>query len=317
MDFLEDNRCPFCLQRDVTLKQLNTEAYRVNCQYCQNFKITEEAVEWTKDLQPQQRSFLAAYNCHQRLRDPKTTLVYYRDKIEEINPNIRVIGEVLQSWLSKQIWDRLDIVLMNIFMKAGSKPGSMLTIDVKEFPFCFGEDGPAGYFILDRLHEAGLIHMNPTEGSPRRVNISLPGFRKVDELKKGMQEQDSKRVFVAMSFSDSLNPIYENAIKLAIESCGYLPFRVDKTEHNEKICDRIEAAIRQSRFMVADFTENKHGVYYEAGMAKGLNLQIVWCVKESEIGALHFDTRQYNHITWQNEAELRKRLEDRIRAMGL
>jgi len=30
---------------------------------------------------------------------------------------------------------------------------------------------------------------------------------------------------------------------------------------------------------------------------------------------IHFDTRRYNHIFWTNEADLRKRLNDRIVAL--
>ena len=37
--------------------------------------------------------------------------------------------------------------------------------------------------------------------------------------------------------------------------------------------DRIIAQIRASKFVVADFTRNRGGVYYEAGFALGLGSQ--------------------------------------------
>jgi hypothetical protein len=159
--------------------------------------------------------------------------------------------------------------------------------------------------------------LNPNEGSPRRIQLTLAGHRRVDELHRGATGKESRKVFIAMSFDPSLDSLFDNAIKPAIEACGYDAFRIDRTEHNEKICDKIEAAIRQSRFIVTDFTQNKHGVYYEAGLARGLGLQIIWCVKDEELKHLHFDTRQYNHINWKNGEDLKQRLEDRIRAMGL
>lgn len=51
--------------------------------------------------------------------------------------------------------------------------------------------------------------------------------------------QLSKRVFVAMSFDQDLNPVFGRAIKPACEECGFVAHRVDLDEHNEKICDRL------------------------------------------------------------------------------
>lgn len=41
--------------------------------------------------------------------------------------------------------------------------------------------------------------------------------------------------------------------------------RVDRVEHNEKICDRILAEVRFAQFLVADFTLHRGGVYFEQG----------------------------------------------------
>ena len=57
------------------------------------------------------------------------------------------------------------------------------------------------------------------------------------------------------------------------------------------------------------------GVYYEAGFAEGLGIDIFWTCREESIGDLHFDTRQYNHIIWTNPADLREKLTNRIRAV--
>lgn len=316
----QDSICPLCGQRGARIHELGTlnEVYRIECSHCQLFQITDEAYEEVRRLPVERRTVLAAYNCHLRLKDPKTTLTYYSSAPKEPNESARVITEVIQSWWpAKHVWNRLDVVLLNIYNRAGTKPGSEVIIPFEDYPFSFGEDGPAGYYILNRLYESGLILMNPKEGGPRRVQLTLSGFHKVDEIQRGVNGRESRKVFVAMSFDPAMDTLYDRAIEPAIEACGYDAFRIDRTEHNEKICDMIEASIRQSRFMVSDFTQNKHGVYYEAGLARGLGLQVIWCVKKSDIGSLHFDTRQYNHIDWEDETDLRKRLEDRIRAMGL
>ena len=89
---------------------------------------------------------------------------------------------------------------------------------------------------------------------------------------------------------------------------------MDLKEHNDKICDAIVAEIRKSRFVVADFTGHRGGVYFEAGFALGLGIPVIWTCKKEELPKTHFDTRQYNHIDWENEGDLFIRLKNRIEA---
>src|SRR5207248_9602760 len=100
-----------------------------------------------------------------------------------------------------------------------------------------------------------------------------------------------------------------------IREAGYKPFRVDRHDHVNRIDDEIIAQIRRSRFLVADFTGQKQGVYFEAGFALGLARNVVWSCQKDDLRNLHFDIRQYNCIDWQNEGELAERLTLRIEAV--
>jgi len=90
---------------------------------------------------------------------------------------------------------------------------------------------------------------------------------------------------------------------------------VDRTEHVNRIDDEIVARIRKSAFVVADFTEQKAGVYFEVGFALGMNLPVIWSCREDDIDNLHFDVRQYNCIDRKDEADLAGRLQLRIEAI--
>ncbi|HZU50969.1 MAG TPA: hypothetical protein VE968_03750 [Sphingomicrobium sp.] len=107
-------------------------------------------------------------------------------------------------------------------------------------------------------------------------------------------------------------------IEPAIREAGYEPLRIDRKEHLNKIDDEIIAEIRRSRFLVADFTHGdtgaRGGVYYEAGFAHGLNIPVIFTCRADAIDKVHFDTRQYNHITWATPDELKERLAKRITA---
>ncbi len=85
-------------------------------------------------------------------------------------------------------------------------------------------------------------------------------------------------------------------------------------EFNDKVCDRMVAEIRRSRFLVADVTGQRQAVYFEAGYAMALGLPVIFTCREDEIDNCNFDTRQYNHIVWKSPEDLRERLKSRIEA---
>ena len=144
--------------------------------------------------------------------------------------------------------------------------------------------------------------------------IVTPGGWSEFETRKAANIE-SEKVFVAMWFDPAMNDAYEQGIRPAIEEdAGFKSIRVDAVEHTGKIDDRIIAEIRESRFLVADFTGHRGGVYFEAGYAMGMGLPVIWACRADEIDKAHFDTRQYNHVRWSNPAELRDKLALRIRA---
>jgi nucleoside 2-deoxyribosyltransferase len=69
-----------------------------------------------------------------------------------------------------------------------------------------------------------------------------------------------------------------------------------------------------SRYVIADFTGNRGGVYFEAGFAQGIGKPVIWLVDKADLGNVHFDTRQYNHIVYQDYADLKTQLVARIAA---
>jgi nucleoside 2-deoxyribosyltransferase len=160
-----------------------------------------------------------------------------------------------------------------------------------------------------------LVHLAEQLGyyNVGEKRIQIAGWRRLDELRRTKPESD--QAFVAMWFHDELDPIWSNGIKPGIEAGNRLKaLRMKELQHNEKIDDRIIAEIRRSKLVVADFTGQRGGVYYEAGFAQGLGIPVIWTCRKDATADLHFDTRQYNHIEWSTADELRERLADRIAA---
>jgi hypothetical protein len=114
----------------------------------------------------------------------------------------------------------------------------------------------------------------------------------------------SETAFVAMSFKNEFDSHYMNVIKTAIEKAGWTALRIKEERHNNYITNEIVSGIKQSKFMIADFTDNCEGAYFEAGLARGLGLPVIHMVHEDYLTEgsgkkVHFDTLQIYHLPWK------------------
>lgn len=166
------------------------------------------------------------------------------------------------------------------------------------------------FFVARLLKDRGYLNFVAMGGS---CEITPEGYIFAEEISR--KTVGSDQGFVAMWFNDDLRQIYEAGFQKAISDAGYNPVRVDRVEHVGKIDDEIIAQIRRSRFVVADFTGHRGGVYFEAGFALGLGTPVIWTCRKDHIDDLHFDIRQFNCIDWQDTDELARRLQARIEAV--
>jgi hypothetical protein len=164
--------------------------------------------------------------------------------------------------------------------------------------------------ILGYLQDDRLLHA-PGQ-SKEQWMLTWKGWEAVEPVAGGVPGIG----FVAMAFDPDLDVIFEEGIRSAIETdCGLHAVRIDRKHFAEKICDRMLVEIKRSQFLVADFTFQRAGVYFEAGYALALGRPVIWLCREDQVSDLHFDTRQYPHILWREAADLRVQLRDRVRAL--
>lgn len=168
----------------------------------------------------------------------------------------------------------------------------------------------------------GIIAITDNDAN---ISLTIDGWRHLEDMDRSYPT--SNQAFVAMWFGPDVSSAYVNGIAPAIRDAGYVPMRIDQKEHANRIDDEIIAEIRRSRFVVADFTCGmvdeggkvvaipRGGVYYEAGFAQGLGIPVIWMCRQDHIEHVHFDTRQFNHITWTDAEDLRGKLKNRIGAV--
>jgi nucleoside 2-deoxyribosyltransferase len=175
---------------------------------------------------------------------------------------------------------------------------------------------------LEKLESNDLIAINPNNveatvysNFDNFICLRPLGWEKIHQF--NISER-SKNVFIAMAFTDAnknqVDPKTREAIKDACKSLDWTPLIVDEHEHNDGIVDKIISLINDSRFVIADLTHHKHGVYYEAGYAKALGVPVIHTVHIEHFENVHFDLRHLNLIVWSDLEDLKKRLTDRINA---
>jgi hypothetical protein len=171
----------------------------------------------------------------------------------------------------------------------------------------------AFHFMLRYLQDEKLISWIETTSETQDVTLTHRGWDEVDSIEKPAALRE--KAFVAMWFNEQVTSAFNVGIEPAIAETGYRAIRVDLQEHSDSVIDRIIAEIKESRFIVADFTGHRGGVYFEAGFARGLGLNVIWTCRYDDFKDLHFDVKGFNVIVWKTPAELRERLNARIRAI--
>jgi len=192
-------------------------------------------------------------------------------------------------------------------------PGQQILFDAKQdYSVLCAQNAAEAEFYQPALEEQGFVAAVPTTDRSRPCFLTSLGWKELERLHRS--GADSSLGFIAMWFEPSQDAV-KLTIDTAIRKSGYDPIRIDEVEHVNRIDDEIIARIRQSKFLVADLTGQRNGVYFEAGFMLGLGRPVIWLCHQSELSKVHFDTRQYNTIVYEDTESLQTKLQFRIEAI--
>jgi len=301
--------CPICKLNDdqIVHKGSGLLARRTECPRCKKFIILD----------------LIEFIAPDSFFGPKLS-AWIRDRNEryaEVPKLTTATLENLQKGLPNYGPREKQIILLQNIERKTAYPGKPVEIIPKyDIPLAWASTEEEFHYYINSLIERGFLKKRGHAGPITRfsdmlfsVIITADGWDYLEQHERRIEERT--QVFVAMSFSADLKSIWEGLIFNAITKAGYKPYRVDAEPHSERIDAKIISEIKNSRFVVADVTEQKRGVYFEAGYALGMGLPVLWCVRKDDLDKVHFDTRQYNHIVWETENDLETQLYDFICAI--
>lgn len=286
--------CPICSKYLMEWNHIG-DMFSIECPYCGHYQVTGSAVSIIKGarLNERQRANISGW----LFENPGSVIstVNFSSLLNLKTPGFH---------------SRADKLLLT-FEKETEYAGQYLEVKPSWFVSSWATNKDELLELLQYLQSSGRIEKPSTNS----FKIAPAGWERLEKLKEVNPE--SNQCFVAIWFDDKRKQIYDEVFTKAILEAGYKPHRVDQREYNEKIDDEIIVQIRRSRFIVADFTGQRGGVYYEAGFAKGLGLEVIFTCKKDEIDKLHFDIRQYNCIDWEIDqlTEFVKKLKNRIESV--
>ena len=295
------DKCPLSPHQAEVVTLQSTDVDHVTCEACSTYRITYEA-----------RLELAGTSSRVAGREYILSGLARRGS-EEGRP-ITISTENVDDLLASVVPPRdpqevLDRIISYVGAKAPSFDDGVNLAPENDYPIGFARNAEEHNYCIAYGTSTGLIKTN------RGIVLTPEGWRRFNEL-SGTQI-DSSQAFVAMWFDPSLDAVWKEGFKPALEQTGYDALRIDQREFNDKIDDRIIAEIRRSGRLVADVTGHRGGVYFEAGFALGLGIQVIWTCREDALEEVHFDTRQYPHIVWENLEQLKQKLVNRIDGTGL
>ena len=260
-DPVTDNDCP-----DPKV-DLTRGIYQYETQTCGTYQITREAFD---DLR----------------ENPK-----YRDKLHLLAGALREASEkgfktVLTTSNIDQIistankprhpLEAIERILIFIY-RFEKLPYEYTTFEWLDYTITYSKNFKEFEYYLEKARDLGLIEVS---GNLRTCRLTIDGWQRVDALLRA--SIDSKQAFVAMWFDKKMDLALTEGIMPALKESGFRPVRVDLLEHNEKIDDKIIAEINISGLLIADFTGNRGGVYFEAGYALGRGITVIWTCQRTK-----------------------------------
>jgi len=249
------------------------------------------------------------------------------DNTAELCPNCITIDEILSKIPASTV-DKLDGFLKHLYKTTREAFGTQCFTDVPpHIAYCMTTDDVEcrvkalemlGYLIVDEEYGSELTKRE------MYGRLTPVGVFRAEELLSS--NKNSKKVFIAMEFKTKYSEIIRSAVKKGCAELSLIAETVDEINYVGDITDRIISDINKSKFVIADYTMNNSGVYYESGYARGKGIVVIeTCNKKwfedkdnkgNKINKLHFDVEHRNMILWENENDLSVRIRDRIESLN-
>lgn len=229
----------------------------------------------------------------------------------------------------KDINRKLEFILKYVDAKCESIGQTVIMRPSLDFSIGFCHNAEEFFLLTDHLRDAQLISFQINVMRNALSQVLVPSYFPVNMTVLGKSRfaesgLNSNQIFVAMEFNEEMLGIFQNIRQEIKAATQYTLVLVSDFKHNGSIDNKIIGEINRSTALIADFSSNNRGAYYEAGYAHGKGKEVIFICKDAPdpksndqkrlIDGVHFDTRQRNHILWRDAEHLKIELIDWILA---
>jgi hypothetical protein len=348
----EDTECLFTGAKATRFHQVERDLIHYTSGACGRYVVTSQLErDIEKGSVPEQGLLNCAKRSIEIAGDANKAAAFWvnRTQLDEARVGVADLKNLVPVSFEDAIEELVDhsekpIVLLEVLAKRlnRGRPFEKITVTEKDRVWARICDSDELEEILRYLHNKGFLWSeqvdykielakDPTgplmldslgRSMSRIVRLTVDGW---GQLRERAERNLGNKVFIATKFAwethdESLRIQVLESIRAACLDCGYEADIVGQN-HTGFITDRIIADIKCSRFVVAELTYNNRGVYFEAGLARGLDIPVFHVVHEGHTSGVdqegkkvHFDVAQIRYLTWKDPVKLRSELRDWIEA---
>lgn len=287
---MSENTCPVCqfpLERPSE-EGTTSRVTRFDCEVCGAYSISKDVLLDLKNSDKTERDrTVLSYALHQRRRG---------DEIPHLESH--TVKKILEQDYLPGPFEQANILFEWICDHVETIGSSLYVDSYRVRTLCGAINSRDILYIIDHLDFQGLVSAQTDTGG-FNVSVTFAGWQHLYEHVR--TAKDSRQVFMAMHFNDKvMDDAFEKHWQPAVAQTGFHLFRIDKKPEAGSIINAMRSAIRKSRFVLADLTDENQGAYWEAGFAEGMDKPVVYLCRQDQFEdtKTHFDVNQQQTVVW-------------------
>lgn len=280
--------CPICNMKLKSFENVGrTHSFYVGCKRCGEYELTEQALHSIEGYthNDTKKRILISYGIRQLQKNTDRPVV-----------NIHIIEKLLEGKLptfQEQVKNFLDLLRQNV-----NAPGEQFRVEGDSQISIVGSPSIQAYeALIKHLVNSGKIEALLSKAIGNHVN-GYVSFTGDGWLEYEAQLENKNLLVPAFMAMDFKNPHVEIIFKDVYKPlCLEFRFDLNIVDKKAGIIDvRIREQIKESKLLIADLSDDNNGAYWEAGIAEGREIPVIYSCERKKFAELktHFDT---NHLT--------------------
>lgn len=273
------------------------DQYFVECKRCKEYIISREYVVFS-DVRGELKKY--GYLLSGLSRE------YFENNLGRPEFHFDKINEILKNHILPDPKDPIDRAkkLLARIRERTEYFGQFIELDTtKDYSLAYAKNEDEFRAILALLNKKKYTNATTNyreyPGGTAKIQLLEDGWEFTNSNISANTE--SNQGFVAAWFDSSTNE-YIDTIVETIKKTGFKPVCIRDEKFPERIMDKSLSEIRKSRFLVIDTTGSRPSVFFEAGFAEALNLQIFY-VHKGEVPK-EFYVKHYQFYIYNNREQL-------------